>query len=160
MQEHLVTERKERPVSMNAFELISRSPSFNLENLFEKQMVGIVWFLFFLVLNISIWNWYVTLWRVKYPFCAAFVPWDLTLTSQKHIAVISHRPDCHEMQLTIVDHLTLFLKADGIFCADLRHICSYLLLSADDPQFWFKFVGSCEERNPFHFPVLCKWNCV
>lgn len=37
-EEHLVTERKERPVSMNAFELISRSPSFNLENLFEKQM--------------------------------------------------------------------------------------------------------------------------
>ncbi|XP_062154757.1 CBL-interacting serine/threonine-protein kinase 9 [Alnus glutinosa] len=36
-EEHLVTERKERPVSMNAFELISRSPSFNLENLFEKQ---------------------------------------------------------------------------------------------------------------------------
>ncbi|GMY09067.1 CBL-interacting serine/threonine-protein kinase 9 [Fagus crenata] len=36
-EENLVTERKERPVSMNAFELISRSPSFNLENLFEKQ---------------------------------------------------------------------------------------------------------------------------
>ncbi|KAM3698852.1 hypothetical protein ACJW31_06G217900 [Castanea mollissima] len=37
-EEHLITERKERPVSMNAFELISRSPSFNLENLFEQQM--------------------------------------------------------------------------------------------------------------------------
>ncbi|XP_043716527.1 CBL-interacting serine/threonine-protein kinase 9-like isoform X1 [Telopea speciosissima] len=37
-QEHLVTEKKEKPVSMNAFELISRSQSFNLENLFEKQM--------------------------------------------------------------------------------------------------------------------------
>ncbi|KAL3536658.1 hypothetical protein ACH5RR_000024 [Cinchona calisaya] len=37
-EEHLVTERKEKPVSMNAFELISRSQSFNLENLFEKQM--------------------------------------------------------------------------------------------------------------------------
>ncbi|XP_056160419.1 CBL-interacting serine/threonine-protein kinase 9 isoform X4 [Syzygium oleosum] len=37
-QEHLVTERKERPESMNAFELISRSQSFNLESLFEKQM--------------------------------------------------------------------------------------------------------------------------
>ncbi|XP_057980385.1 CBL-interacting serine/threonine-protein kinase 9 isoform X2 [Malania oleifera] len=36
-EEHLVTERKEKPVSMNAFELISRSQSFNLENLFEKQ---------------------------------------------------------------------------------------------------------------------------
>ncbi|XP_042504567.1 CBL-interacting serine/threonine-protein kinase 9-like isoform X2 [Macadamia integrifolia] len=36
-KEHLVTEKKERPVSMNAFELISRSQSFNLENLFEKQ---------------------------------------------------------------------------------------------------------------------------
>jgi hypothetical protein len=38
MQEHLVTEKKEKPVSMNAFELISRSQGFNLENLFEKQM--------------------------------------------------------------------------------------------------------------------------
>ncbi|KAI5647078.1 hypothetical protein M9H77_33083 [Catharanthus roseus] len=37
-EEHLVTERKEKPVSMNAFELISRSQGFNLENLFEKQM--------------------------------------------------------------------------------------------------------------------------
>uniref|UniRef100_A0A5B7A2D0 non-specific serine/threonine protein kinase n=1 Tax=Davidia involucrata TaxID=16924 RepID=A0A5B7A2D0_DAVIN len=37
-EEHLVTEKKEKPVSMNAFELISRSQSFNLENLFEKQM--------------------------------------------------------------------------------------------------------------------------
>ncbi|KAK6158942.1 hypothetical protein DH2020_006256 [Rehmannia glutinosa] len=37
-QEHLVTERKEKPVSMNAFELISRSQGFSLENLFDKQM--------------------------------------------------------------------------------------------------------------------------
>jgi serine/threonine protein kinase len=37
-EEHLVTEKKEKPVSMNAFELISRSQGFNLENLFEKQM--------------------------------------------------------------------------------------------------------------------------
>ncbi|KAG6725698.1 hypothetical protein I3842_02G044900 [Carya illinoinensis] len=36
-EEHLVTERKERPVSMNAFELISMSQGFSLENLFEKQ---------------------------------------------------------------------------------------------------------------------------
>ncbi|OMO64202.1 hypothetical protein CCACVL1_21948 [Corchorus capsularis] len=36
-KEHLVTERKEKPVSMNAFELISRSQSFSLDNLFEKQ---------------------------------------------------------------------------------------------------------------------------
>ncbi|KAG7020708.1 CBL-interacting serine/threonine-protein kinase 9 [Cucurbita argyrosperma subsp. argyrosperma] len=36
-REHLVTERKEKPMSMNAFELISRSPGFSLENLFEKQ---------------------------------------------------------------------------------------------------------------------------
>jgi 5'-AMP-activated protein kinase catalytic alpha subunit len=36
-----VTETKEKPVSMNAFELISRSQSFNLDNLFEKQK-GIV----------------------------------------------------------------------------------------------------------------------
>ncbi|PQQ21734.1 CBL-interacting serine/threonine-protein kinase 9 isoform X1 [Prunus yedoensis var. nudiflora] len=36
-KENFVTERKEKPVSMNAFELISRSKSFNLENLFEKQ---------------------------------------------------------------------------------------------------------------------------
>lgn len=41
-QEYLVTERKEKPVSMNAFELISRSRSFNLENLFEKQTVCVV----------------------------------------------------------------------------------------------------------------------
>ncbi|OVA14770.1 Protein kinase domain [Macleaya cordata] len=39
--EYLVTEKKERPVSMNAFELISRSQAFNLGNLFEKQ-VGLV----------------------------------------------------------------------------------------------------------------------
>ncbi|KAL3622315.1 CBL-interacting serine/threonine-protein kinase 9 [Castilleja foliolosa] len=37
-EEHLVTERKEKPVSMNAFELISRSQGFSLENLFEKPM--------------------------------------------------------------------------------------------------------------------------
>ncbi|KAH1073789.1 hypothetical protein J1N35_026117 [Gossypium stocksii] len=37
-QENLVTERKVKPVSMNAFELISRSRSFCLDNLFEKQM--------------------------------------------------------------------------------------------------------------------------
>lgn len=37
-EEHLVTERKEKPVSMNAFELISRSQGFSLDNLFEKQM--------------------------------------------------------------------------------------------------------------------------
>ncbi|KAM7261274.1 hypothetical protein ACFE04_026749 [Oxalis oulophora] len=36
-KESLVTERKEKPVSMNAFELISRSQGFSLENLFEKQ---------------------------------------------------------------------------------------------------------------------------
>nr|UFP37829.1 CIPK14 [Lonicera japonica] len=36
--EHFVTEKKERPVSMNAFELISRSQGFSLENLFGKQM--------------------------------------------------------------------------------------------------------------------------
>lgn len=33
-------EKKEKPVAMNAFELISRSQSFNLENLFGKQMVS------------------------------------------------------------------------------------------------------------------------
>ncbi|RHN39647.1 putative protein kinase CAMK-CAMKL-CHK1 family [Medicago truncatula] len=36
-KENLVTETKEKPVSMNAFELISRSDSFNLGNLFEKE---------------------------------------------------------------------------------------------------------------------------
>lgn len=41
-EEHLVTEKKEKPVSMNAFELISRSQSFNLESLFEKQTAGLV----------------------------------------------------------------------------------------------------------------------
>ncbi|KAK7275423.1 hypothetical protein RIF29_16539 [Crotalaria pallida] len=40
-KENLVTERQEKPVSMNAFELISRSQSFNLDSLFEKQ-AGIV----------------------------------------------------------------------------------------------------------------------
>ncbi|EEF32417.1 ATP binding protein, putative [Ricinus communis] len=35
--EHLVTERKEKPVSMNAFELISKTQGFSLENLFAKQ---------------------------------------------------------------------------------------------------------------------------
>ncbi|MED6223270.1 CBL-interacting serine/threonine-protein kinase 9 [Stylosanthes scabra] len=40
-KENLVTERKEKPVSMNAFELISRSQSFNLDSLFEQQ-TGIV----------------------------------------------------------------------------------------------------------------------
>ncbi|KAE8726135.1 CBL-interacting serine/threonine-protein kinase 23 [Hibiscus syriacus] len=35
--ENLVTERKVRPVSMNAFELISRSQSFSLDNLFEMR---------------------------------------------------------------------------------------------------------------------------
>lgn len=43
MQEHLVTEKKEKPESMNAFELISRSQGFNLGNLFEKQMVTFLW---------------------------------------------------------------------------------------------------------------------
>ncbi|KAM0935034.1 putative protein kinase CAMK-CAMKL-CHK1 family [Dioscorea sansibarensis] len=37
-EEHHVTEKKERPESMNAFALISRSQGFNLGNLFEKQM--------------------------------------------------------------------------------------------------------------------------
>lgn len=47
LQDCLVTEKKEKPVSMNAFELISRSQSFNLENLFEKQAVCIIRFLWF-----------------------------------------------------------------------------------------------------------------
>ncbi|KZV50884.1 CBL-interacting protein kinase 9 [Dorcoceras hygrometricum] len=38
-EDHLVTERKEKPVSMNAFALISRSQGFSLENLFDKQMM-------------------------------------------------------------------------------------------------------------------------
>ncbi|KAK7292863.1 hypothetical protein RJT34_15718 [Clitoria ternatea] len=41
-KENLVTERKEKPVSMNAFELISRSQSFNLDSMFEKEIAGIV----------------------------------------------------------------------------------------------------------------------
>uniref|UniRef100_A0A1J3FTX8 non-specific serine/threonine protein kinase n=1 Tax=Noccaea caerulescens TaxID=107243 RepID=A0A1J3FTX8_NOCCA len=36
-KECLVTEKKEKPVSMNAFELISSSNQFSLENLFAKQ---------------------------------------------------------------------------------------------------------------------------
>ncbi|KAL5209885.1 hypothetical protein ABZP36_005508 [Zizania latifolia] len=41
-EEHLVSERKEKPESMNAFALISRSQGFNLGNLFEKEMMGMV----------------------------------------------------------------------------------------------------------------------
>lgn len=37
-EEYHVTEKKEKPESMNAFELISRSQGFNLGNLFEKEM--------------------------------------------------------------------------------------------------------------------------
>ncbi|CAN8295922.1 unnamed protein product [Cochlearia groenlandica] len=36
-KERLVTEKKEKPESMNAFELISSSNEFSLENLFDKQ---------------------------------------------------------------------------------------------------------------------------
>ncbi|KAI3897469.1 hypothetical protein MKW92_032817 [Papaver armeniacum] len=36
-EEHLVTERREKPVSMNAFELISKSQGLNLGNLFENH---------------------------------------------------------------------------------------------------------------------------
>lgn len=41
LQEHLVTEKKEKPQSMNAFALISQSAGFNLGNLFEQQTVCI-----------------------------------------------------------------------------------------------------------------------
>ncbi|KAM0947828.1 putative protein kinase CAMK-CAMKL-CHK1 family [Dioscorea sansibarensis] len=37
-EEHLVTEKKEKPESMNAFEFISRSQGLNLGNLFEQEM--------------------------------------------------------------------------------------------------------------------------
>ncbi|KAH8517026.1 hypothetical protein H0E87_005109 [Populus deltoides] len=40
-KEHLVTERKVKPVSMNAFELISKTQGFSLDNLFGKQ-AGVV----------------------------------------------------------------------------------------------------------------------
>ncbi|XP_065860073.1 CBL-interacting serine/threonine-protein kinase 9 [Euphorbia lathyris] len=40
-KENLISERKEKPVSMNAFELISKTQGFSLENLFGKQS-GIV----------------------------------------------------------------------------------------------------------------------
>lgn len=36
-KEHLVTEKKKKPASMNAFELISKTQGFSLENLFGKQ---------------------------------------------------------------------------------------------------------------------------
>ncbi|KAF3321286.1 CBL-interacting protein kinase 9-like isoform X1 [Carex littledalei] len=39
-EEHLVTERKEKPQSLNAFALISRSQGFNLGSLFEKENMG------------------------------------------------------------------------------------------------------------------------
>ncbi|KAL4315096.1 hypothetical protein AHAS_Ahas15G0150900 [Arachis hypogaea] len=38
-QENQVTKRKEKSVSMNAFELISRSQSFNLDSFFEQQTI-------------------------------------------------------------------------------------------------------------------------
>ncbi|CAL4937405.1 unnamed protein product [Urochloa decumbens] len=38
-EEHLVAEKREKPESMNAFALISRSQGFNLGNLFEKEMM-------------------------------------------------------------------------------------------------------------------------
>ncbi|CAN6285866.1 unnamed protein product [Urochloa humidicola] len=41
-EEHLVAEKREKPESMNAFALISRSQGFNLGNLFEKEMMGMV----------------------------------------------------------------------------------------------------------------------
>ncbi|PNX90019.1 CBL-interacting serine/threonine-protein kinase 9-like protein, partial [Trifolium pratense] len=41
-KENLVSETKEKPVSMNAFELISRSQSFNLDNMFEMEQKGVV----------------------------------------------------------------------------------------------------------------------
>jgi hypothetical protein len=37
-----VAEKREKPESMNAFALISRSQGFNLGNLFEKEMMGTV----------------------------------------------------------------------------------------------------------------------
>ncbi|KAL0414882.1 UNVERIFIED_CONTAM: CBL-interacting serine/threonine-protein kinase [Sesamum radiatum] len=37
-EENLVTERKEKPLFMNAFQLISRSQGFSLENLFDNQI--------------------------------------------------------------------------------------------------------------------------
>jgi hypothetical protein len=40
-----VTERKVKPVSMNAFELISKTQGFSLDNLFGKQAVRIIRFL-------------------------------------------------------------------------------------------------------------------
>lgn len=51
-QDCLVTEKKVKPVSMNAFELISRSQSFNLENLFEKQSVRITSFILLFLTNL------------------------------------------------------------------------------------------------------------
>ncbi|PUZ43071.1 hypothetical protein GQ55_9G632800 [Panicum hallii var. hallii] len=41
-EEYLVAEKREKPESMNAFALISRSQGFNLGNLFEKEMMGTV----------------------------------------------------------------------------------------------------------------------
>ncbi|KAL1309513.1 hypothetical protein AAHE18_17G183100 [Arachis hypogaea] len=39
VQKNLVIGRKEKPISMNAFQLISRSQSFNLDSFFEQQIV-------------------------------------------------------------------------------------------------------------------------
>ncbi|XP_066384253.1 CBL-interacting protein kinase 9 isoform X2 [Miscanthus floridulus] len=41
-EDRLVSEKREKPESMNAFALISRSQGFNLGNLFEKEMMGMV----------------------------------------------------------------------------------------------------------------------
>lgn len=39
IQEHLVTEKKDEPVSLDAFDLISSSKGFNLENLLDSEQV-------------------------------------------------------------------------------------------------------------------------
>jgi serine/threonine protein kinase len=41
-EEDLVAEKRVKPESMNAFALISRSQGFNLGNLFEQEMMGLV----------------------------------------------------------------------------------------------------------------------
>ncbi|KAJ3682066.1 hypothetical protein LUZ60_014639 [Juncus effusus] len=41
-EEYLVTERREKPESLNAFALISRSQGFNLGSLFEKESTGVI----------------------------------------------------------------------------------------------------------------------
>lgn len=80
---------------MNAFELISRSPGFSLENLFEKQTVCLkIFSAFCCAYENSMVNQWVTLpkfGRLKYQWCPILVPLYCTFAVWKSIvAICSH----------------------------------------------------------------------